>query len=140
MVIVAEINYLAVLFSAVVSMGLGALWYSPLMFGKMWMKLMNINPKKMTEAQKKGMGKSYAFTFASSFLMAFVLAHFVDYMGARTVVEGIQTAFWIWLGFVATITLNSVLWEGRPWKLYFINVTQTLVALTINGAILAVWV
>ena len=135
-----DINYLAVLVSAIVSMGLGALWYSPMIFGKMWMKLMNIDEKSMKKAQKKEMGKSYAIAFAASLLMAYVLAHFVDYAQAKTALEGMQAGFWIWLGFVATITLNSVLWEGRPWKLYLINAAHYFVSLQIMGAILAVWV
>ena len=36
---IPTINYIAVLVSAVIGMAIGALWYSPLLFGKIWMKL-----------------------------------------------------------------------------------------------------
>lgn len=45
MIEAVSINYLAVVVAAVVSMGLGAFWYSPLGFGKMWMNLSGITPQ-----------------------------------------------------------------------------------------------
>ncbi len=39
------VNYLAVLVAAIVGMVVGFIWYSPKVFGKMWMKLSGVNPK-----------------------------------------------------------------------------------------------
>lgn len=47
-----NINYLAVLIAAIVSMIVGGLWYSPILFGKMWTKAMGWNEETMKE--KKG--------------------------------------------------------------------------------------
>src|SRR3989338_6056062 len=113
-----EINYLAVLVSAVAGFVIGALWYSVL-FGKVWMRLSGMDKKKIEKERKKGMAKSYAAGFAVLVVMAFVLAHFVDMAEATTVLEGAQAGFWAWLGFVATVMLNKVLWEGKPFNLYF---------------------
>jgi hypothetical protein len=55
------------------------------------------------------------------------------------VAAGLQAAFWNWLGFVAPVTIGSVLWESRPWKFWFITAGYYLVVLLINGAILAAW-
>ena len=135
-----NVNYLAVLVSAIVSMIIGFLWYGPL-FGKPWMKLMNITPKMMNDMKKKGgMGKNYFVSFIASLIMAFVLAHAVAYAGATTIVEGLIVGFWNWLGFIAAIQLGIVLWEGKPVKLYLIKTLHYLTILLINGAILAVWV
>lgn len=139
MAVQVSINYLAVLAAAVASMIVGFLWYGPL-FGKMWIKLMNFDKKKMEEAKKKGMGKAYALTFLTSLIMSYVLAHFVDYLGAKTITDGIILGFWVWIGFLATTQIGSVLWEGKPVKLYLINAMHYLVTLAVMGAILAVWV
>lgn len=133
------VNYLAVLVSAIAAMVVGFLWYGPL-FGKLWIGLMGITKKQMEEGKKKGMGKSYAILFVSSLVFAYILAHFVKYLSAATVGDAISAAFWIWLGFIATIALGSVLWEGRPWKLYFLNVAYQFVALAIQAIILTLWV
>ena len=134
-----EINYLAVLVSAAAGFVIGMLWYSVL-FGKAWMKLSGMDKKKIEKERKKGMAKSYAAGFAVLVVMAFVLAHFVDMAEAATVLEGAQAGFWAWLGFVATIMLNKVLWEGKPFKLYLLDAAHYLVVLLAMGSILAVWV
>lgn len=135
-----EINYLAVVVSAVVAMGLGAWWYSPAGFGKLWMQLSGMSDAQLEAAKQKGMAKMYAAAFAGTLITAYVLAHFVDYTQATTIALGIQTGFWSWLGFVATVTLGSVLWENKPLKLYALNNAYQLISLMVMGAMLAVWV
>jgi len=134
-----DINYLAVLVSAAAGFVIGMLWYSVL-FGKAWMKLSGMDKKKIEKEKKKGMAKSYAAGFAVLVVMAFVLAHFVDMAEATTVLGGAQAGFWAWLGFVATVMLNKVLWEGKPFKLYLLDAAHYLVVLLAMGSILAVWV
>jgi len=72
--------------------------------------------------------------------MSYVLAHFVDYAEAATAMDGIILGFWVWIGFLATTQIGSVLWEGKPVKLYLINTLHYLVALAVMATILAVWV
>ena len=132
-----EINYLAVLVAAVASMVIGGLWYSVL-FGKQWMKLMGFKAEDMSK-MKTTAKQSYAIGFLSSLVMSYVLAHFVDYTGSMTVVAGLQLGFWVWLGFTATLQLGSVLWEGKSWRLFFLNTAHSLVSLLAMAVILAVW-
>jgi hypothetical protein len=139
--VVIEVNFLAVLVSAVASFAIGSLWYSPILFGKMWMQHMGINSNDTAkmESMKKGRTKAMVGSFVGAFVMAYVLAYFIGFMNAATVAEGIQLGFWIWLGFVATILLNSVFYESRPWGLYLINASHYLVVLLVMGVILALW-
>jgi len=133
-----EINLIAVVAAAVVSMVIGMFWYSPLAFGKMWMRLMGFEEKDK-EKMKQDAKKAYPFAVLSSLVMAFVLAMFVDYAGAITVLQGVITGALIWLGFIATVTLQPVLWAGRSVKLYALDNGHNLIALVVMGAILAVW-
>lgn len=134
------VHYPALLVSAIVMMALGALWYGPL-FGKQWAGMMGFNMsdpeavKRMKEKAKPG----YAITFVASLVMLYVLTHILDYAGAETAAEGAKGALWIWLGFFAPTMLGSVLWEGKPWKLYFINTSYHLVSLVIATIILTQW-
>ena len=139
MAVEVSINYWAVLVATIAAMIIGMFWYSPKgLFGKQWMKLVAIPPKKMKAMQKKG-GQSMFWGFVSTLVLSYVLAYVVDYAGAATLLGGIQTGFWIWLGFIATVQLGIVLWEGKPFKLYAINAGYHLVQLIVMGAILAVW-
>ncbi len=131
------INLLAVLVAAVAAMALGFLWYGPL-FGNQWKKLMGFTDKSMKE-MKITPAQAMIGGFITTLVMSYILAHFVDYTQAATIMDGVVAGFWIWLGFIATIQLGSVLWEGKPVKLYLINTLHYLVVLVVMGAILTAW-
>ncbi len=136
------INYLAVLVAAIASMVIGSLWYGPI-FGKQWVALSGMPSDKMDKAKAQGMGKAYAIAFVGSLLLSYVLAHAIVFAGSYMHVEGIKlgltAGFWNWLGFIVPVTLGSVLWEMRPWKLWVINISYHLVTLMLMGIILALW-
>jgi hypothetical protein len=52
---------------------------------------------------------------------------------AQTALDGIQTAFWLWLGFIATTQLATVVFEERKLGLYLINVGYQFVACALGG-------
>lgn len=116
----------------------GFLWYGPL-FGKPWSALMGFTPEKMTEAKKKGMTNAYIANFVAALVMAYVLSKSIAVRGMLDAGGAIWLAFWIWLGFIATVMLGSVLWEGKSAKLYWINAGYYLVILCVMALILAAW-
>lgn len=134
-----EINYLAVVAAAVLSMVIGFLWYGPNLFGKQWMKLMGYTKESMEKA-KEGMGKTYAISFFGALVMAYVLSHIIDYAQATSMVSGMQAGFWSWLGFVAPVQMTEALFGNKKWNLYYINTGYQLASLLVMGAVLAVWV
>lgn len=60
-------------------------------------------------------------------------------MSVNYLSKGLWFGFLIWFGFIATTKLSSVLWEGRSWKLYFLNNAHSLVQLLIFSTILVSW-
>jgi hypothetical protein len=137
------INWWALIVTVIVSFAAGNLWFGPL-FGKAWMNSMGIAmPPEMTPEVKKKMMRNMIFVIIGSFLMNFVLLHTIvfgaAYLSMSGVAAGLQAALWSWLGFIAPVTLGSVLWENRPWKYWFITAGYYLVVLVINGIILATW-
>lgn len=133
-----DLNYWAVLAAAAASYVLGALWYSPLLFGKTWMHLMGFSHEHM-EHQKKDAVRGYILGFVTAFVMAFILAHVVFFTKAMDWKSGLETGFWMWLGFVATVQLGGFLWEGKKFSLYLLNTSYNLVSLLLMGVILAMW-
>lgn len=130
----------AVIVAAVVSFLVGWLWYSQALFGKLWMRESGIPKSAMDKAKKKSMMTSMTGGLLAQLVMAWVLAMFISATASFGVVEGMLSAFWIWLGFVATIAFGSVLWEGKSVTLFLINALHWLVALVIQGAIIGAWV
>lgn len=133
------INLSAVVAAAVVSMAIGALWYSPAFFGNEWMRLSGMHKEDIQKAKQKGMASTYLIAFIGVLVTSYVMAHIVDYVNATTFVEGGKAGFWLWLGFIVPVLLGSILWENKPVKLYGINVAHYLFSLIVMGGILAVW-
>jgi hypothetical protein len=134
-----RINYPAVAVSALAYWALGALWYSPLLFERPFVALKGYTPEQVEAVRAASHAGEIGAALAVSFVTAYVLAHFVKFTGAETVKSGALTGFWLWLGFIATSNLETVLFESRPLGLYFINNGYHLVGLLGMGALLAVW-
>ena len=130
-----SLNYLAILACVVASMVLGYLWYSMGVFGRPWMNLIG----KVEADLKKGAASSAGLALPLAFITAFVFAHIIDYVNATTVMDGLVTGFWLWLGFVFTTVAMQNLFAQRPFTLTAINVGYHLVQFLIFGAILAAW-
>ena len=138
---VAGINFWAVLVCAIVTMVLGFVWYSPILFANPWMRLMGLDPNdkaKLAELQK-GAGKMYFLSFVASIVSAIVLAKLFAVMGVVAIPRGLKIGFAIWLGFVTTVQLTGVLFSKQPNKLYLINTGYQLVCYLAMSAILAEW-
>jgi hypothetical protein len=139
------INYLAVLVLAVIFFIIGGLWYSPVMFANPWIKAMGFSDEKLKEMKEKGPGaKPFIISFIGGLVMAFITAYMVDFMkvvfgdsGMSNLAIGLTAGFWLWLGYIATYSLNAVSYEGKSWTFYFIN---TGVGLMIMGGLNGVWV
>lgn len=125
----------AVLAAGVASMVVGMIWYSPKVFGNKWMKLSGVKPSK-----KQGMAVPMLLGFISSLVMAYILANVIVLATAGTWLDGATVGFWVWLGFMATLTLGSVIWERRPLDLYWLNNAHNLLSLLVMGAILGLYV
>lgn len=135
-----EVNYLAVLMAAAVSMGVGFLWYSPLLFAKPWMKEMGYTERRIKAEQQK-MGMMYGLSFVLALVTAYVLSHvmalsknFYNYPMLQT---ALISAFWMWLGFVAPVQATDVIFGKKTWKLFWINTGYQLASLLVMGIVIS---
>src|ERR1700733_4372125 len=130
-----HVNYLAVAVAAVASYILAAIWYGAI-FAKLWMRLTGITEMKPAPT-------NIIFMLISSFIMAYVLQHSIvfgdSYFKAITICNGLTGAFFLWLGFVATTTLATKLYEKKPWGLWILDNAFWLISLMIQATILTVW-
>jgi uncharacterized protein DUF1761 len=135
------VNPWAVVVSAVATMVICFLWYSPLLFARPWMRLMGYDPNDKTAQAKlqKDAGKLYAITFVATIVSAIVLAKIIDLTTVNTIFYGMKVGFFIWLGLVATVQLTGALFTKQPTKLFLINTGYQLACYMTMGAILAKW-
>lgn len=132
-----EVNLLGVLLAAIGAMVVGSIWYAKGAFGAEWMRLAKIDEKR---AKKEGpVAMLVMFVFA--LVAAYVLAH-VTYLSNQFFVEdsfqmsGIQSGFWMWLGFVLYAQVSNGMFEQRPQRLIMLNAANSLVTFVVMGTII----
>lgn len=125
-------NWLGIVIATIAAMAIGSLWYSKLLFGTEWQKLVKLKDSDM----KKGMAKGMIVMLVMAFISAYVLKRFLVIAAPTEILAALKIAFWIWLGFVVTYAVGGGVFEKRPPKLMAINLTNQLVTLLVMAAIL----
>jgi len=109
---------------------IGALWYSNLFLGRYWSKASKIKKSKAN-------GNRYLINFVTTFIVAYALGYLMALAELTTTFEGMIMGAVVWLGFIGTTSLEMVLWEKKPIKLYIIQNAHKLIMLVVMGAILS---
>lgn len=130
---ISQLNYLAIFVAAVSTFLLGAIWYAPFVFGKIWMA-----ENKFTEDDlKSGMARIFGVSFVLEALMAFNLAAFIGNQADITfgIFAGLAAGLG-WVGFAMGVTY---LFDRKSFRHWAIDAGYHTVAFTMMGAILGAW-
>jgi len=128
-------NLPAILVATLSAFALGAFWYSPSVFGRVWMRENGFTEK--TLRAKGGTARILGSAFVLELAMAFNLAAF---LGAKSTAAfgtfaGAAAGFgWVGAGYGVTY-----LFEHRSFRIFCINAGYHAIALTLMGAILGAW-
>jgi hypothetical protein len=130
-----SINWLAVLAATLSAFIIGGLWYSPILFGKVWMKASGVTEEKAKSGNSlKIFGISFIFILVAAINLAFFLAD-ASITAGNGALYGFLTGFgWVFMG-IGVIAL----FEQRNWKYLLINGGYWVVTLTLMGLILGSW-
>jgi hypothetical protein len=129
------INHWAVLVSAVFSLVLGALWYSPALFYKGWQKESGVTDEQIKAAKP---ARNYSIAFILAYIISYNLAF---YLGdeATDWKWGLTAGFLAGFGFAATMFAVIAVFEYRSLKYVLINAGYMIVYFTAIGFILGAW-
>ncbi|MBI1730483.1 DUF1761 domain-containing protein [Candidatus Acetothermia bacterium] len=133
-----HINYLAVLVSSVAAFVLGGLWYSPLLFAKLWVKAHGFSEQQTKEMQKKA-GPGYFITFLGNIVMALVFSALISYAHPADIIQGLWLGFLLWVGFALTTGLSNAIFSGKSMLAHWIDAGYQLIYILLIGAILTIW-
>ena len=133
-----QINYLAVGVAALATVFIGALWYSPLLFHKLWVKAHGYSEEKV-EQMRKTAGRAFIVSLFCYGVMAFVLAVLVSWTGVSTVPQGAFLGLLVWIGFLATLGLTAHMFSEKRLSAYLLDAGYQLVYAVVMGVILAAW-
>ena len=137
----AGINYLAVFVAAIAGWLIGAAWYMAL--ANPWVAAHGRTMedfKREAEASKgtPAAWLPYLLAFVAELVMAWVLAGLLGHLGPGEVTlwNGIVSAAFVWLGFVApVVAVNNMFGLRRP-MLSVIDAGHWLVVLMLMGAVI----
>jgi Protein of unknown function (DUF1761) len=127
----AGMNYIAIVVAAIAAFAFGAAWYGAL--SKPWIRATRIDP-----ATVKMSAVPFVTSFVCELIMAWVMAGVIGHLGTGQVTlwNGVVSGFFLWLGFLATVTAVNQRYEGFGWDLTIIDAGHWLgVALIMGGVI-----
>jgi hypothetical protein len=130
----SDINIWAVLAAALATFLIGGLWYSPLLFAKVWQREAGLSDERLRNGNA---GVIFGLAFLLSVIAAFVFAMFLGARPAFAFATG--AGFAAGLAWVAASLGIIYLFERRSLKLFLINGGYVTLSFTAIGAILGLW-
>jgi hypothetical protein len=129
----AGMNYLAIVIAAVAGFAFGAAYYMSL--SKQWLAAVG---KTKEDLAGKRSAAPFIVSIVALLVMAWVLAGTLGHLGPGqvTLKNGVISALFLWVGFVATTVAVNNAFGGRKPMLSIIDSIHWLGVLVIQGAII----
>jgi hypothetical protein len=128
-----SLGWVEIIVAGVAGVVVGFVWYLPMVFGRRWAA----SAGRELPAAGDVSPVLYLGSVVQGLVIAYALALLAAGVGAVGLTDHLLLAFLIWLGFIATTTINVVLYEGRSLEYWLINNGFALVSLLAMGAIFA---
>lgn len=130
-----QINHIAVFVCAVMSLVIGAVWWSPLLFAKSWQQENGLSDEQLAKANPV---KNFGLSFVLAWIMSYNLAFFLG-TPDTTWQWGLAAGLLTGVGWVAAMFIVIALFEMRSVKYIAINVGYIIVYFALIGLILGIW-
>ncbi len=133
-----ELNIIPSILGIIIYVAIGAIWYSPMFLGKVWMQLKGITTKDLEDN-----GKIMGLAIISAIISVVVLNLMTFWSQVTTLNGGLVIAIIATL-FVSTVGFNSVCFDKKEgfetrFRLWLIDAGNTLTTFTIIAILFAVW-
>lgn len=127
---------LAVALAALIPLILGALWYSPYLFGRLWERVHGYDDPARMAMLRASAPRNYLVSLVTYLILGLVLRFFLYRLAASDAASALRVAALTWLGFTATIGLTSVLFALQPLSLWAIDAGFQLVYMCLMALVL----
>lgn len=132
----SNLNILAIVVAWLFNIILGAFWYSPAGFGKLWSKLSGVDMMKMPKDEAN---KAIMFVAISAFVQTVVLAILVKSLGVEEVGDAVVLGLALWAGLTSATTVGNNLYSRLSWKFWWLNASFFLVVMVVNAVLFTIW-
>ena len=136
---IPEVNYWAVIVATVSTVVVGAVWYTPKVFGGRWTELTRVGPKSPNQPIVWPSVVAVLGGFVTAWVLAGATYISWEFYEGTFLMAAIVTAVLLWIGFtVARIAMHDA-FEGRPAALTILNLGHELVTILVIAVIIGVW-
>ncbi len=131
-----NISWTAIIIATVISMGIGAAWYS--IFTNPWIAANGFSEEQIKSINANDTPIIYIIAAICHLVMAIVLSGVIFHSSGDviTIGDGLLTAFLIWLGFVFTSMTVNHRFQFKPWSLTVIDSGHYLIVMLAQGTII----
>lgn len=131
-----SVNEVSVLVTAILAVAVGSIWYSPLLFGDIWMRAVGITTDDL-QATRSAMTRWVMSALLANLVLLFVLAEFIRIADLSGYSMWRIGAFV--LIFIGASTASAVIWEKRPLSYLLIHTGYTAVVIFGGMSVIAFW-
>lgn len=121
-----SVDWIKILLALVFSFFVGFVWYSPKVFGTIWMKALGLTEKDCAG----GMAKPMLLEAIASLLKALFIVFLLSVLSVETHVDKLCLASVLCLATIIPGNLSRTAWEKGAWSLFWINTGSGFVILT----------
>lgn len=122
-IILAVISYIII----------GMFWYSPVLFGTVWMKVTGVKPEK---TDKEKMNMLYGLSAFSALITATILEYLQIEFDVQSLAQALFLGFVLWLGFTFTSTMVNNMFQGKKKAVTIIDSGYHLTTVMVMSVIL----
>lgn len=132
-----HVSVWGILLAALSAMVVGALWYSPVVFGKEWSRITGITQKNMSKKRNSAMLLLIVVSLVTAYALSLFIIYLHTFTGNSWLLTGVQASLLAGIGFGATTVFAYGAFESRDKKILYINAGNRIVTLFIMGLIIA---
>jgi hypothetical protein len=126
---VRSVNSVAVVLTALGAFGLSLAWYSPFVFGPIWLGLSHANPGAMPVWK-------VVIAPVRELVAAGALAQLIVRLDIDSVKRGLALGLGLWLSFHAVQMAGAAIWDNMPWPLAAVHGGDWLMKMAFMSVVL----
>lgn len=116
----------------------GSIWFSPLLFGDVWMRQV-YGPKGRLRMAASNMWIIFAANILLEFMTALIFRACLEFAGLTTAGSIFGFGFLIFVGFMLPVLTGDILWRRSAPQLFAIQAGHRLVTLMIVCILASIW-
>ena len=129
---ILKIKFKAVIVTGLIAFVLSLGWYSPVLFGEIWMKY-------RTNAEPVVPDWTMLFAPLRELIVSYVLALLITRLKLIRWQSAAGLTFLLWLAFQAVGMAGAVMWDHMPWQLGMVHAGDWLMKMLFMSVVLSRW-